>query len=133
MKPGHRVILLPLILGAVVLLAGACGEAASASGDDPAPGKDAAGVALDQGAVVIDVRTPEEYAEGHVEGAELIDVQSAEFASQIADLDPEAQYVVYCRSGNRSAAAAAQMRDADLDVLDGGSLDDMLAAGWPGT
>ncbi|MCO5318841.1 MAG: rhodanese-like domain-containing protein [Microthrixaceae bacterium] len=133
MKPGHRVILLPLILGAVVLLAGACGEAASASGDDPAPGKDAAGVALDQGAVVIDVRTPEEYAAGHVEGAELIDVQSAEFASQIADLDPEDQYVVYCRSGNRSAAAAAQMTDADLDVLDGGSLDDMLAAGWPGT
>ena len=133
MRIGHRAVAAPIIFAALALFVGACGDSDSDTAGAPAPGEASAEVALEEEAVVIDVRTPEEYAEGHVEGAELIDVQSAEFASQIADLDPEAQYVVYCRSGNRSAAAAAQMRDADLDVLDGGSLDDMLAAGWPGT
>jgi rhodanese-related sulfurtransferase len=38
---------------------------------------------------------------------------------------------VYCRSGNRSAAAADRMEAVGLTVLDGGALGDMTAAGWP--
>lgn len=79
---------------------------------------------------IIDVRTPAEFASGHVEGAVNYDVQSPQFAAQIANLDPDGAYLVYCRSGNRSKAAAAQMEGAGLTVTDGGGLDDMKSAGW---
>lgn len=79
---------------------------------------------------MIDVRTPEEYAAGHIEGAVLVDVQASTFDEDIAGLDPDATYVVYCRSGNRSAQAAQRMRDAGLDVTDGGAMTDMESAGW---
>jgi rhodanese-related sulfurtransferase len=105
--------------------------AAAEAGATPAPGQEAATVALEEDRTAIDVRTPEEYAEGHVDGAANLNFQGAEFADQIAALDPDATYVVYCRSGNRSAQAAVQMRELGLDVIDGGALTDMEAAGWP--
>jgi len=74
-------------------------------------------------ATVIDVRTPEEFAAGHVEGALNINVESPTFADEIAALPKDETYVVYCRSGNRSAAAAIQMADAgftDLYDVDAG-------------
>lgn len=108
---------------------GATTEAAPGAGA-PAPGEEAAAVALEEGRVVIDVRTPEEFDEGHIAGAQRIGLADADFADQIAALDPEVDYVVYCRSGNRSAQAAAEMRALGLDVLDGGGLPDMEAAGW---
>lgn len=61
------------------------------------------------GTTVVDVRTPAEFAEGHLAGAVNIDVSSPDFTQQLAGLDPAAPYAVYCRSGNRSAAALAQM------------------------
>jgi len=86
--------------------------------------------AIDNGAEVIDVRTPAEYAEGHLDGAVNIDIQDqALFEAAIADLDPDAAYVVYCRSGNRSAAATAQMTAAGFtDVTDAGGLQAASAA-----
>ena len=81
-------------------------------------------------AQVIDVRTPEEFAESHVDGAVNINVESAEFGPAIAALDPSVTYLVYCRSGRRSAIAAQQMSDAGLTVLDGGGLDSMASLGW---
>jgi phage shock protein E len=59
---------------------------------------------------VIDVRTPEEYATGHLDGAILINVQDSSFASNLATLDPAANYFVYCRSGNRSGQAIEKMK-----------------------
>ena len=106
-------------------------EASGGGSGAAAPGEASAALALEEGRTVIDVRTPEEYDEGHVEGAELIDIQGDSFDEQIAALDPDGDYVVYCRSGNRSAQAAERMSAAGLDVLDGGGLDSMLAAGWP--
>lgn len=103
---------------------------ATAGAGAPAPGQEAAAVALEEGRVVIDVRTPEEFDEGHVADAQRIGLADADFADQIAALDPDVDYVVYCRSGNRSAQAAAEMRALGLDVLDGGGLPDMEAAGW---
>lgn len=79
---------------------------------------------------VIDVRTPDEYASGHVANAINIDAESSIFANQIAELDPEGVYLVYCRSGRRSAIAAQAMSEAGLTVLDGGGLDAMLNNGW---
>jgi rhodanese-related sulfurtransferase len=69
------------------------------------------------GAQIIDVRTPEEFAEGHLEGAVNMNVQGADFAAQISSLDPAGLYAVYCRSGNRSQAAVAAMADGGLSGI----------------
>jgi phage shock protein E len=87
----------------------------------------------EQQAVVIDVRTPQEYAEGHVPGALNIDIASPTFADEIAALPADETYVVYCRSGNRSAQAATIMAEAgftDVYNVDAG-LATLASAGVP--
>lgn len=70
------------------------------------------------GVQIIDVRTPDEYASGHLAGATNIDVQGS-FAAGIADLDKDATYALYCRSGVRSDTARQTMLDAGFtDVVD---------------
>ncbi len=82
--------------------------------------------------MIIDVRTPAEYDEAHIVGALNIDVNGADFAERIADLDPEQPYLLYCRSGNRSAQAASQMEDIDIEeIADAGGLADLARAGAP--
>ena len=66
---------------------------------------------------VIDVRTPEEFADGRIAGAVNMPVQSSEFSARVAELDPTATYAVYCRSGNRSQPAVAAMRDAGITAI----------------
>jgi rhodanese-related sulfurtransferase len=61
-------------------------------------------------AAVIDVRTPAETSDGHLEGAKLFDVQDAAFVSNLETLDKEANYYVYCKSGNRSGQAIETMK-----------------------
>lgn len=61
--------------------------------------------------VVIDVRTPEEFNEKHIEGAMLMNYNDTEnFMKQIATLDPSKHYLLYCRSGKRSMNAANLMK-----------------------
>jgi rhodanese-related sulfurtransferase len=57
--------------------------------------------------VVLDVRTPQEYRDGHIEGAVLIDYTSGSFREEVKRLDRKNTYVVYCRTGNRSEKAVA--------------------------
>ncbi len=74
---------------------------------------------------VLDVRTPAEFAEGHVAGAINIDVQAPEFRSTAASLDPDAPYLVHCRSGMRSKSACEILSDlgfTDLSDLPDGFL-----------
>lgn len=139
-RRGLRLVLPGLVLIALAACSGddsdtATAEpAAVAASDTSAPaaaGLPAAEAALTEGRTVIDVRTPEEFAEGHVDGAARIGLADPDFAAQIAELDPAVTYVVYCRTGNRSAQAATEMRAVGLDVYDGGGLDDMVTAGWP--
>lgn len=66
-------------------------------------------IAVTSDTVIIDVRTPGEFAEGHLEGAVNIDVQSPEFGTLVTDLPTDGEYVVYCQSGNRSTAAIDRM------------------------
>ncbi len=61
--------------------------------------------------VVLDVRTPEEFAAGVLPGAILIDINNPSFTDEVAQLDTELPYLVYCRSGNRSARAVEIMED----------------------
>lgn len=59
---------------------------------------------------VIDVRTPIEFESGHVEGAKLIDVNNKDFGSKVSKLDRDKSYLVYCKSGMRSAVACRMMK-----------------------
>ncbi len=61
-------------------------------------------------AAVVDVRTPQEYSEGHLDGALNIDFQGPNFSSEISTLDSSANYVIYCRSGNRAGKAIEFMK-----------------------
>ena len=61
------------------------------------------------GFVILDVRTPGEFAEGHLERALNIDVKSTGFYDEIMKLDKEKSYLVYCRSGKRSKKAQGIM------------------------
>lgn len=82
--------------------------------------------------VVLDVRTPEEVADGALPGAINIDLSSPEFTRQVAELDRNVPYFVYCRSGNRSAQAVRIMQDlgfTEIYELDGGILDWTEAGG----
>lgn len=83
--------------------------------------------------VVLDVRTPEEFAEGHIEGAIMVDFYSEDFAAQLAELDPDVPYLLYCRSGNRSGQTAPLLEQLGFDdVADvNGGIVAWEAAGLP--
>jgi phage shock protein E len=87
------------------------------------------------GTVIIDVRTPQEFDAGHVEGALNIPVEFPDFAAQIAALDPGATYAVYCRTGSRSAAATQQMSGMGyLHIYDlNGGFSDLQGTSLPTT
>lgn len=61
-------------------------------------------------ASIIDVRTPQEYSEGHLENAVNYNWNSNQFSTQVADLDKTKPVFVYCLSGGRSASAANKLR-----------------------
>jgi rhodanese-related sulfurtransferase len=61
--------------------------------------------------LVIDVRTPREFAGGHLEGALNLDASAPDFEARLRELDPAAAYLVYCRSGNRSSRALPAFRE----------------------
>ena len=66
----------------------------------------------DSNVVVLDVRTASEYAEGHIEGAVLIDQGQSDFIEKAkASLPTDKKIAVYCRSGRRSANAAGRLAD----------------------
>ncbi len=86
-------------------------------------------VDVTEDAVILDVRTPEEYADGHLEGAQLLDLNSGEFEAALPELSPDAEYLVYCRSGARSAQAMELMEDAGFtDVTNLGSVEEAAEA-----
>jgi rhodanese-related sulfurtransferase len=63
-------------------------------------------------AIILDVRTQEEYDAGHLEGARKLDFLNGQFSREVASLDPEKPYFIYCRSGGRSSAACGQLAQA---------------------
>ncbi len=86
---------------------------------------DAERLAADPAVTVIDIRTPEEFASGHLDRSAEIDFYSPTFNSQLEQLDRNGRYLIYCRSGNRSGKARALMTDlgfTDVADMDGGVL-----------
>ena len=59
--------------------------------------------------ILLDVRTPEEFAEGHLPGAINIDYKNEGFSAALDTLDKTKQYEVYCRSGHRSGESTEMM------------------------
>lgn len=71
----------------------------------------------DENAFLLDVRTLEEFEEGHIPNATLLDIrQAAAFMEGIQSLDPSKNYYVYCRSGARSAQACQLMNQLGIDT-----------------
>ena len=81
---------------------------------------------------IIDVRTPEEFAAGHIEGAVNIDLEGGGFSAGISGLDTSKPYIVYCHSGRRSAIAASTMVAAGFtQIYDLGGIQAWQDAGLP--
>ncbi len=84
--------------------------------------------------IILDVRSPEEYAAGHMDGAVLRCLLcTASFADTIQDLDRTKTYLVYCRSGNRSATASRIMAEQGFTRIYNmtGGLTQWQAEGYP--
>ena len=64
-----------------------------------------------QGFIIIDVRTPQEFANEHIENALNLDYYSEKFRDELNKLDKEKTYLIYCRSGNRSGKALSMMKE----------------------
>jgi phage shock protein E len=130
--------LLALALAAVFAV-GACSGTDTGTSPDPGTATEAVRTVAAADAVgmldermVIDVRTPAEFAAGHVAGAINIDVEASDFGAKISELDPADPYLVYCRSGRRSAIAADTMAEAGFtDIVDAGGLEPLAEAGAP--
>jgi rhodanese-related sulfurtransferase len=81
-------------------------------------------------ALILDVRTPGEIAEGHLEGALFVDFMADDFRDKVAELDKSADYLVHCRSGNRSGQAVVIMAELGFtgELVNGGGLEDAAAS-----
>jgi len=81
--------------------------------------------AYQENAVLVDVRTDGEFAEGHLQGATQINYSASNFEARIKELDRDKPVYVYCRSGNRSGRAARIMKGLgfkEVYNLEGGIL-----------
>ena len=67
---------------------------------------------------IIDVRTPEEFSNGHIPGAVNIDIDGEGFEAKVAQLDKSRPVAVYCRGGRRSKEAAEHMVSCGLEVTE---------------
>ena len=66
---------------------------------------------------LVDVRTPEEFNEGHIENAVNINFMSDDFDANVANLDKEKTVMVYCKAGGRSAKAAARLKELGFKAI----------------
>lgn len=80
--------------------------------------------------IIVDVRTPEEYGEGHIEGAKLIPI--SELEKRLDELPKDKPIIVYCRSGNRSKKAAnVLVKNSFRRVYDMGGIVHWQEKGYP--
>lgn len=109
-----------LILSLSILSLGACAQSNGGTNLDV---KQVSEMMENEDIVVVDVRTPQEYNQGHLKGAQLVDFYGANFKEEIGKLDKAKKYVVYCRSGGRSAKSVQMMKEmgfTDVYNMSGG-------------
>ena len=79
---------------------------------------------IDAGAIILDVRTEQEFAEGNIEGAVNIPVQVlAQYVNNVKEYNKPV--VVYCRSGGRAGSAIQILNQAGVTAYNAGGLSDM--------
>lgn len=130
----RRLLALAVLALVAMLTVAACDseDASSDAGAYTVEPEEAVAMIEDGDRTIIDVRSPDEFDEAHVVGAVNINVDGADFEDRIAELDPDASYLVYCRSGRRSDLAAQQMEAIGIkDIADAGGLADLARAGAP--
>lgn len=114
-----------------LLVAGGCDTSSGSSGSQPAAsghavhsrpvsGSEARRLVTEEHATLLDVRTPGEFAQGHVDGAINIPLQA--LPTGAASVDRERPVVVYCLSGGRSAQARSILSAEGYDVYDLGPM-----------
>lgn len=108
-----------LPLAALVSLLSACGSSEANSATS-------AQELLEEGATLVDVRTPAEHAEAHLEGT--LNVPVDELLPRLSELPKDKPVIVYCRSGRRSARAAALLRRQGFEVHDAGPMSALVAS-----
>jgi rhodanese-related sulfurtransferase len=123
--PGMRhpsLLRLATLLVAALLALTACAQQSAPSNEPVQPDALAALLAADEAPLLLDVRTPEEFAEGHVPGATLVPLQQLE--ARVGELAAYEQrgVIAYCESGRRAGEAAELLRAkgfANVRLLDG--------------
>lgn len=111
------------LAAAVVLVVSACGSDTTVFELTDATASQELLAEPPAGLVVLDIRTPEEFAGGRIAGSSNLDFYEPDFAASLDTLDKDLPYFVYCRSGNRSSQAIETMRDlgfTEVYELDGG-------------
>lgn len=114
------------VLGTPLLLAPGCTPSGNDAVVQQTPAQAQALIQDRQGDAdfaILDVRNPEEFEAGHIEGAVNVCFLCDTFEDNVAELDPSKTYLIYCASDNRSGQAAAIMSEqgfADLYELTGG-------------
>lgn len=97
-----------IILGCALLSLGTYAQENSGS-KVIAPAEYKEQITVKEDVQLVDVRTPEEFAEGHIEGAENIDFHSEDFLEEFENMDKSRPLYIYCRSGKRSSKAAEKL------------------------
>lgn len=83
--------------------------------------------------VVLDVRTPGEYAQGHLKQSKLMNFRGENFEEELSKLDKSKTYLIYCRSGGRSGMALKLMEKLEFESVYnmGGGFNDWSRAEFP--
>lgn len=120
-------LVLAVVTGPALVACGGEGTGAgTASAEAAGPTYDAPDFAermAQSGTVLLDVRTPEEFAAGHIRGARNLPLSARDFEERVAALNPGVTYAVYCRTDGRSGQALQVMTEhglTDAFHLEGG-------------
>lgn len=117
------ILTLSLTLSTLLIGCGPSGETQSTQEMSPAPSTEvqtnirnvsaieaAALLSENEAVQVLDIRTPAEFAAGHIDGAMMVDFKSSNFKTELAKLDRSTPYIVHCRSGGRSGKSLAAFK-----------------------
>jgi rhodanese-related sulfurtransferase len=78
---------------------------------------EAAKLVQEKKVTVLDVRTPEEFKEGHIEGAKNVDFKSADFAAKLKEMDKSKPYLVHCKAGGRSTSSLKVLKELGFEKI----------------
>jgi rhodanese-related sulfurtransferase len=105
--------ILGVLIASLILVVGCAGQKETQILKDIPPGEAHAMIQNNkenQSFVILDVRTPQEYAEGRIENSFIIDFYSPTFKDELDRLDKSKTYLIYCRTGNRSGKTLPVMK-----------------------